>query len=219
MTQASEAVGARKYMPPEWREGRDEDHQPTGDIYSLGKIRYWMFEHRVYDGHEDDQSALHPIVKKQTVLQNKSEAPPGWTLAHSLADELVGQTVTKMPRDRLASVPDLIGKVKAAVERAESGGPVLDFNLPKRCLFCGMGNYEIPKNMPFYTREERRTQRTKAAEQSSFHSLQNFVKQQLGVGLATPGPIPIYLVCDVCGNIQYFRFDLTRDKSGQEWNP
>lgn len=219
MTQTSEAVGARKYMPPEWREGRDGNPESTGDVYSLGKILYWMFEHRVYDGHEDDHSALHPIVKTQTVLQNKSGAPPGWTLAHSLADELVGQTVRKMPHDRLASVSEMIGKVKAAIERVESGGRVLDFNLPKRCLFCGIGNYEIPKNMPFFTREERRTQRTKASEQWPFQSLQNSVKQQLGVGIATSGPIPIYLVCDVCGNIQYFRFDLTRDRSGQEWNP
>jgi serine/threonine protein kinase len=219
MTQTSEAVGARKYMPPEWREGRDGSPEPTGDIYSLGKILYWMFEHRVYDGHEDDHSAQHPIVKTHTVLQNKSEAPPGWTLAHSLADELVGQTVKKMPVDRLASVSDLIGMVKAAIGRLESGGRVLDFNLPKRCLFCGIGSYEIPKNMPFYTRDERRNPRTKAGEQWPFHALQNFVKQQLGFGGAAAGPIPIHLVCDVCGNIQHFRFDLTRDKSGQKWNP
>jgi serine/threonine protein kinase len=29
-TQTSEADGARKYMPPEWREGRADNPQPTG---------------------------------------------------------------------------------------------------------------------------------------------------------------------------------------------
>src|SRR4030095_6365490 len=31
MTNPSEAVGARKYMPPEWREGRSNQPAPTGD--------------------------------------------------------------------------------------------------------------------------------------------------------------------------------------------
>lgn len=221
-TQTSEAVGARKYMPPEWREGRVEEPQPTGDVYSLGKILYWMFERRVYDGHEDDHSALHPIVKMELALHNKSEAPRGWTLAHSLADELVGQTVRKMPNDRLASIPELIGKVQTAIDRVENGGRVLDFNLPKRCLFCAVGTYELPKNMPFYLRAERRNPRARAGESWPFQMLQGLVKQQFGVNLETSGgnvPIPIFLVCDVCGNVQQFRFDLTSDGSGQKWNP
>jgi serine/threonine protein kinase len=40
LTLSNEAVGARKYIPPEWREGRVDNPQATGDIYSLGKILY-----------------------------------------------------------------------------------------------------------------------------------------------------------------------------------
>jgi len=219
-TQPSEVVGARKYVPREWREGKVENPEPTGDIYSLGKILYWMFTGRAFDGHEDDHLIDHPIVPASTVLHNRSEAPPGWTVAHSLAHELVSQTVRRSSTDRLKSVAELIDKVGTVIDRVESGGRVLDFNLPKRCLFCATGVYELPKNMPFYSREERRNARPKPAiDNWAFSGLQQFVRREMGVGLESPGLIPIYLVCDVCGNIQHFRFDLTSDKSGQRWNP
>ena len=218
-TVTSEAVGARKYMPPEWREGRVDDPQPTGDIYSLGKILYWMFQGRVFDGNEDDHSEIHPIVKIHAVLQNKSEAPAGWTIAHAFAGELVAETVKKMPDKRIRSVSQLIDRVKGAIDRAESGGRPLDFNLPKRCLFCATGNYELPKNTPFFDRQDRSSRRQKAGEVFAFSSVQESVRRDLGFGSLTPGAYPVLLVCDVCGNIQYFRFDLTRDTWGKEWNP
>jgi hypothetical protein len=69
-------------------------------------------------------------VKTKTGLLNKSEAPPGWSLAHSLADELVAQTVRTQPQERLG-IPELIDKVRAAIDRVENDGRVLDFNLPQ----------------------------------------------------------------------------------------
>jgi len=218
-TQTSEAVGARKYMPPEWREGRVEDPQPTGDIYSLGKILYWLFAGRVFDGNEDDHTELHPLVKTNNVLLNQSEASAAWTYGHSVAAELVVQTIQKRPDRRLATVTELIGKVKAAIDRVENGGRPLDFNLPKRCLFCASGSYEWPKNIPFFSREDRRTHRQKVGEQWAFSSLQYAVRNEFGFGAERPGLIPICLVCNVCGNIQCFRFDLTSDKWGEAWNP
>src|SRR5262249_19593468 len=70
-TQSTEAVGARKYMPAEWREGRADEPKHTGDIYSLGKILYWLFQGRVYDGHEDDHVTDDPILKTTAVLENQ----------------------------------------------------------------------------------------------------------------------------------------------------
>ena len=63
-----EAVGARKYMPPEWREGRHDNPSPPGDVYSLGKILYWMFKGKVYDGHEDDHHNEDPILRQREIL-------------------------------------------------------------------------------------------------------------------------------------------------------
>jgi serine/threonine protein kinase len=219
-TQTSEAVGARKYMPPEWREGRAENPQATGDVYSLGKILYWMFQNHVFDGHEDDHSAEHPIIETSPSLHNQTpQDPQFWTLANSVASKLVGRTVRKRPEDRISTAEILIAQIKRAIERVESGGRVLDFNLPKRCLFCGEGTYVLPPNHPFPARAERRNPTGVANGEWPFRRVQEFVNGLLGFGRAAAGPIPICLVCSVCGNIQYFRLDLTTDKSGQKWNP
>jgi len=216
-TQTSEAVGARKYMPPEWREGRTEEPRPTGDIYSLGKILYWIFQGRVYDGHEDDHVTDHPILKTNTVLENQipGRSPDRWILAHSIAHELVAQTVLRQAESRIETASKLVEQVQAAIDRIETGGQILDFNLPKRCVFCGAGTYQLPSNLPFPTRSKRKN----PSGEGPFMTLTGFVKNLFGIGIQAGHIIPICLVCDVCGNIQYFRLDLTRDKSGEKWNP
>jgi serine/threonine protein kinase len=215
-TQTSEAVGARKYMPPEWREGKAEKPNARGDIYSLGKILYWLFQGRVYDGHEDDHSLEHPVVKTTTVLQDQTpQRPQQWTLAYSVVDELVSRTVLKKPESRIDNVANLIGEITAAIERVESLGRVLDFNLPKRCLFCAAGTYQLAPDLPFPLRNNRRN----PTGDNPLLALSIFVKGRIGVGIQGSNLIPIYLTCDVCGNIQYFRLDLTTDRSGQKLNP
>ena len=216
VTQTSEAVGARKYMPPEWREGRTENPLPTGDIYSLGKILYWLFKERVYDGHEEDHLSEDPVLQTSNVLQNPSnQGPEPWTLAYSVVSEIVGRTVLKRPENRIASVEKLIDDVTAAIERIENLGRVLDFNLPKRCLFCAAGTYQLPKDIPF----PLRTARGNPPSGFLTSGLVHFVLDRIGIGKQASGHLPIYLTCNICGNIQYFRIDLTSDKSGQKWNP
>jgi hypothetical protein len=31
--------------------------------------------------------------------------------------------------------------------------------------------------------------------------------------------IPLLLICDYCGNVQYFRLDITQDGHGENWRP
>jgi serine/threonine protein kinase len=214
-TQSTEAVGARKYMPAEWREGRADKPKQTGDIYSLGKILYWLFQGGVYDGHEDDHVTDHPILKTRAVLENQSpQAPDRWTVAYSVAQELVSQTVRKNEAARIDSAAKLVEKVQAGIYRIETGACVLDFNLPKTCIFCGKGTYQLPPNMPFPTLDHRRRMNPEYLSQ-----LSGFVRGSLGIGNQAGGIIPIPLVCHICGNIQYFRLDLTQDKKGENWNP
>jgi serine/threonine protein kinase len=215
-TQTSEVVGARKYMPPEWREGRTENPQPNGDIYSLGKILYWIFQGHVYDGHEDDHGVDHPILKTNTVLENQNpQKPDRWVLSYSIVQELAAQTILKRSDNRIQTAAKLVATVQAAIDRIESGGRVLDFNLPKTCVFCGQGTYQLPPNLPFPVRGKRKN----LTGDGPFMALSGFVKSLLGIGVQAGNIIPICLVCNICGNIQYFRLDLTSDKAGERWNP
>ena len=42
-TETTEAVGSYHYIPPEYQDGRVEIPTASGDIYSLGKVLYFLF--------------------------------------------------------------------------------------------------------------------------------------------------------------------------------
>lgn len=234
ITLTEEAVGARKYMPPEWREGRVDIPQPSGDIYSLGKILYWMFVGTEYDGHEDDhQSKEHRIVNafwSPPTEHVSSQAAKNyfhkWVLAFFLADEIVGSTLRKNPNERIDYAVKLIEIVRHAIARIEREGRVLDLELPKRCLFCATGAYQPAHRsplkpgspVPFPDLQDRHklTGSTSIQDQRSFAGIRSLADHQFGfANLGTP----LILICDYCGNVQYFRLDLTRDGKGENWRP
>lgn len=158
LTMTHEAVGARKYMPPEWREGREARPQPTGDIYSLGKMLYWIFAGTEYDGHEDDHSTPERSIVKmfwspedeRTSARTAKSYMERWALAHSAVDRLILRTLRKRVEDRLGSVSELIEETRSLIDSVEAGGRVLDLNLPKRCLFCATGTYRPAHGLPIH---------------------------------------------------------------------
>jgi serine/threonine protein kinase len=231
VTQTHEAVGARKYMPPEWREGKVDNPQPSGDLYSLGKILYWIFVGTEYDGHEDDhQSQEHCIVKaywrppEENISHQVGKSYfEKWVLAFSLADEIVGATLRKNPNERLDYAVKLIDRVRGAIARIEAGGRALNLGLPKRCLFCATGTYRAAHQLPLRNgsttffpdrqgREKLRGSMSNAKELTDIRSLAN-----VQFGLTASWGIPLILVCDYCGNVQSFRLDLTSDGTGENW--
>src|SRR5262245_66381065 len=48
ITLFDEAVGARRYTAPELEDGRADDVTPSADVYSLGKILYWLMAGHVF---------------------------------------------------------------------------------------------------------------------------------------------------------------------------
>src|SRR5262249_5971720 len=56
-TRADEAVGARWYMAPECEGGRTLTVGATADVYSLGKVLYWMLAGRIFSR---EQHTRHP---------------------------------------------------------------------------------------------------------------------------------------------------------------
>lgn len=222
LTSAGEDVGARKYLPPEWREGRVDEPNALGDQYSLGKILYWLMVGKVYDGHEDDHHSVERrIAKEFWYAPDPSRIKPReftqtWTLAFSLADDLVGRTVQKDSARRFPNFQDLVDQVELAVERVSRGGRVLDLNLPKRCLFCQSGTYQVGIYNNTTKMPDAKTRKSIGQDENPIKDLQNIASY--GYGINTRG-IPLILTCDYCGNVQYFRLDKTADGSGQRWRP
>jgi len=232
VTLDSELVGARKYMPPEWREGRVDNPQQSGNIYSLGKILYWTFAGREYDGHEDDhcikgrtlvETRWMPLEDRGNLYRVRINDEK-WTLAYSLVDTLARQTLQKRVELRLQYSAELADAVWQAIYRVEADGRALDLRLPKRCVFCGQGTYKPSHEVQPGNHKPRdlspelqeRENPSGSSVSPSFRDLHDHVSFQFG--MARQG-IPLVLICDYCGNIQQFRLDLTADKFGRHWLP
>jgi serine/threonine protein kinase len=64
LTAVDEAVGARLFIAPELADGRADQVRPWSDVYSLGKLLYWMLKGgRVFD-REQHRSHAWDLVKK-----------------------------------------------------------------------------------------------------------------------------------------------------------
>ncbi|HLX43454.1 MAG TPA: serine/threonine-protein kinase [Bryobacteraceae bacterium] len=219
--------GSMYYCAPELRGPRIEGtpSKAAADVYSLGKILYWLFTKEVYDGHEEDygnESGRH--------LARRFPSHPQF----ALVDELVSATVRRKSTDRIQNAADLGDRVQRIADRIEAGGRVLDLNIPQRCLYCAEGHYR-----PSYDAVSNRqhlgkpswpdiTQRRNPDDPSRRGPLQGNqpgLYEDLNkaasphIGISKDRSLILLLVCDFCGNVQYFRLDLTSDRHGENWRP
>jgi serine/threonine protein kinase len=79
-TLVDEAVGARWYMAPELGSGRVPAVLPACDVYSLGKLLYWILAGRIFDRerHREPDWDLNP-----------AQADPDLALVYELLDMLI----------------------------------------------------------------------------------------------------------------------------------
>src|ERR1051326_3526430 len=81
--------GSLHYCAPELRNPKlaDTTRLAAADIYSLGKLLYWLFTKEVYDGHEDD------YTKSENLLFRRYPTDPHL----GFIDELVSEMSRKTP--------------------------------------------------------------------------------------------------------------------------
>lgn len=128
LTLTDEAVGSFKYMAPEVRDGRVTEPSWHQDIYSAGKVLYFMLSGgRVFDRevHRAGEWDLSPILGDAVA-------------AH--INPLLDLMIAYEPADRL-SAKDLIHRVEKAAKLIEGSFAPLDPSAPSPCKYCGLGVY------------------------------------------------------------------------------
>jgi serine/threonine protein kinase len=202
--------GSVWYCAPELRNRKvtSSTPLPLADIYSLGKVLYWIFTHAIYDGHQDDYSDF-----AERHLANLFPNFPDF----AFVDELVEATVQRDPNKRsLNGVPNaasLQDRTQTAIDRIEAGGRVLDLRIPQVCLYCGKGKYQVFAMPPSRDRRsgDFNPNQHLYNRPDPWHEMRSQTTNGLGVALAGSGgvgsPVPVHLICDYCGNMQQFRLD------------
>lgn len=130
-TLTEEAVGARNYMAPELEDGRRDDVTPAADVYSLGKLLYFLFTGKSFarEKHRDSTYDLtHP---------SQGEPERGIHFVYELLDKCILEN----PKARYSNAGEIVTAVDGAVRRIAMNAHVLNMNVRQPCLYCVEGEY------------------------------------------------------------------------------
>jgi serine/threonine protein kinase len=137
LTATAEAVGARHFIAPELADGRSEDVQPWSDVYSLGKLLFWMLnEGRVFDREQHRN--------EQWDLRKKYEHN-----AYEHVNVLLDKMIAHDPRLRFRSADYAAGAARHVADLFRRGARALSPSLTQQCDFCKQGDYS-PVDMSGY---------------------------------------------------------------------
>jgi serine/threonine protein kinase len=182
LTSTDRVVGARYYLPPEAAMGRLEDVRPTFDVYSLGKVLYWMLSGKIFDREDHHQPEFNILTW------------PNLPLDYYYAYQIFDQSIVRNPDSRYADAKTMATDIKRIISMIEIGAHILDLKTPQPCGYCGEGYYK---------------------------PIVDFNGQSGSIELQEFGFQPrvtdnwLILVCDNCGNVQFFRTDYTKKRA---WN-
>lgn len=128
-TQTLEAVGAERYIAPEVAKGRVPEPQPTSDLYSLGKVLYFILSGRTLVREEYGES---------TDDLRTRDGGPNMHFVYELFDK----TITERPQDRYQNVADLLYALDTVIERVQLKAHILKPSVRQHCMFCVVGEYQ-----------------------------------------------------------------------------
>ncbi len=190
LTATMEVAGSRWYCAPELRDGRVEAgiSQAPADVYSLGKVLYWMLSGKKNFDREDHRLPRYRIGQDD-------EAEP----AYELINELLDKTIIASSTQRIQNARSLLGEIDDLITIIRNGGHAISLQVPQRCIFCAKWRYQVIVNGL-----ELSPQSANGQAQSLF-------------GWASPKTTPLWLImaCDTCGNVQTFRPDLPEPRATQ----
>jgi serine/threonine protein kinase len=192
LTQTEEVMGSRFYCAPELRDGRLFSGTPerAADVYSLGKVLYWMLTGNVFD-REDHRLERYKL---------EGEDPGG--VEYELVNQLLDRAIVADPMRRYLGVELLLAAVDGLIRVVLAGGRAITLNVAHRCLFCAQGDYAVAVDTlaDWYP----------GAPGNSFIVTKGRAHELFGLQ-PTGNPAWLILVCNACGNVQTFRPDLVSE--------
>jgi len=196
ITMTEEVVGSQFYCAPELRDGRLEGGvlATAADVYSLGKVLYWMLSGGRSFDREEHRSERYRLGKHDP-------GDPAWELANELLDSTIVQDWTK----RTIDAGQLSQKVDGLISVVRAGGHAITLSVPHRCTFCAQGEYRILLDA---------TEPFPSEPNAHIAEIRRRGDAVRGLGFAlTSTSVWIILACEKCGHVLTFRSDLTPNRS------
>jgi hypothetical protein len=131
-TQTLEAVGADRYIAPEVAKGRVTEPQATSDLYSLGKVLYFILSRKtlIWEEYADGDDDLRA-----------QDTSPSMRFVYEIFDK----TITKRPEDRYPNAAVLLKSLDSVIERVQLKAHILDTSVRQQCIFCVVGEYRAQR--------------------------------------------------------------------------
>lgn len=180
-TETGEGVGPRHYMAPELEDGRLEDVEKSVDVYSLGKLLYWMLTGRIFSREK------HRVGAFDLTKDGRAE--------YLFIYEILDRTIAFDPKERFATVTKLMGCLDTVITRVQADALPTDLTARLPCRWCFLGEYR-----PVVTYDPKNPERNS-------NLLHSFARWTLPNGHARI----LILVCSHCGHTQMFRPDHAQD--------
>lgn len=130
ITATMEQVGSRYYIPPECEDGRADQISPKSDLYSLGKVLYYLVSGGNIFAREQHRK---PNYELSVILKNP------YFEAISL---ILDRTITDDIDNRLDSTQEFTEMLYNAREKIEQRLPIAGVPQTYRCMFCAEGTYK-----------------------------------------------------------------------------
>lgn len=186
-TLTGEAVGARRYMAPEFELGRQDEIIPASDVYSLGKLFYWLLSGQTLprERHNDPPYDL------------RQKARPGFE-ANFMAGiyGVLNATIVEDPSKRLPEATILHTIVERLIIRYDHRFHTIGLHVPQHCNYCGIGSYQPISRV----------------ESGSFPGHSPPDSSNFGLGNKNGWLI---LVCQHCAHVQTFKLDYVEDAASR----
>jgi serine/threonine protein kinase len=128
VTLVDEAMGARLFIAPELEDGRLDAIGPASDVYSLGKLLYWLITGEVFS-REQLHAPRWDLAKKQPSRE------------HYLLNELLDQLVQHDSVQRLSDASTVAAATRQLQRRIQMEAHAIGPDIPQQCTYCGIGTY------------------------------------------------------------------------------
>jgi len=136
ITMTQEAVGPRIFMAPEMEDGRIDRVTPSADIYSLGKLFYWMLSGgRIFSR----EKMREPQWDLKKIVPHPYEIGDNNAMEH--ITRLLRWMITPLPADR-RPLKDIISAARRIQCLIHRGVNPISESIPQTCTYCGWGHYD-----------------------------------------------------------------------------